>query len=140
MKESESGRERVVRLLQEAGRPLRTRDLLAAGVHPRDLYAVRDAGVLRGVMRGMPPQRDRCRPEGRDLPEMPLREGPARAGFQVGLEASSLLPVRECGEADESPGTGPRRVGRATRVVDGEPPVDIVSETNVGLRRAGSTA
>lgn len=54
----------VVEVFREAGGLLRTGQVLEAGVHPRDLYALRDAGVLERVSRGvyrlteMPPLSD----------------------------------------------------------------------------------
>ena len=41
------------RVFQEHGGLMRTRDVLAAGVHPRTLYAMRDAGVLVRLSRGV---------------------------------------------------------------------------------------
>ncbi len=41
------------RVFDQAGGVLRTGDVLRAGVHPRDLYALRDAGTLEQVSRGV---------------------------------------------------------------------------------------
>jgi len=43
----------VVRVVADLGGTARTRDILAASVHPRDLYAARDAGTLLEVSRGV---------------------------------------------------------------------------------------
>lgn len=43
----------VVRVVADLGGTARTRDILAADVHPRDLYAARDAGDLVEVTRGV---------------------------------------------------------------------------------------
>jgi predicted transcriptional regulator of viral defense system len=40
-------------VFRRAGGVLRTTEALRAGVHPRDLYALRDAGVLERVSRGV---------------------------------------------------------------------------------------
>ncbi len=50
---TESATDKVVRILCHAERPPRTRDMLETGIHARDLYALRDAGGIRAVMRGM---------------------------------------------------------------------------------------
>ena len=44
---------RVRDVFRQAGGVLRTAPALRAGVHPRDLYALRDAGVLELVSRGV---------------------------------------------------------------------------------------
>src|SRR3972149_3787166 len=44
---------RVRDVFRQAGGVLRTAQALRAGVHPRDLYALRDAGVLEPVSRGV---------------------------------------------------------------------------------------
>lgn len=44
---------RVRDVFRRAGGVLRTAQALRAGVHPRDLYALRDAGVLQPVSRGV---------------------------------------------------------------------------------------
>ena len=44
---------RVRGVFRRAGGVLRTTEALRAGVHPRDLYALRDAGVLERVSRGI---------------------------------------------------------------------------------------
>lgn len=44
---------RVRELFREAGGVLRTAQVLRAGVHPRDLYTLRDAGLLETVSRGV---------------------------------------------------------------------------------------
>lgn len=47
-------RETTVReAFRQAGGVLRTAQALRAGIHPRDLYALRDAGVLEAVSRGV---------------------------------------------------------------------------------------
>ena len=47
-------RERRVRdVFRRAGGVLRTAQALRAGVHPRDLYALRDAGIVEQVSRGL---------------------------------------------------------------------------------------
>lgn len=43
----------VVDVLLRLGGTARTRDILAAGVHPRDLYAARDAGWIDVLTRGV---------------------------------------------------------------------------------------
>jgi len=45
--------ERARRAFRRAGGVLRTTQALRAGIHPRDLYALRDAGVLEVVSRGV---------------------------------------------------------------------------------------
>jgi predicted transcriptional regulator of viral defense system len=40
-------------IFRKAGGVLRTSQALRAGVHPRDLYGLRDAGILRQVSRGV---------------------------------------------------------------------------------------
>ncbi len=40
-------------MFRQAGGVLRTAQVLQAGIHPRDLYALRDAGVLEVVSRGV---------------------------------------------------------------------------------------
>jgi len=52
MKEAER-QKRAIRQFRRAGGTLRTREALAEGIHPRDLYALRDAGVLERVSRGV---------------------------------------------------------------------------------------
>lgn len=47
------GKQRAVDLLRNAGKPLRTSQILAAGVHQRDLYALRTAGAIERVSRGV---------------------------------------------------------------------------------------
>lgn len=44
---------RALAIITAAGGSLRTRDALAAGVHPRTLYALRDNGSLRQLARGV---------------------------------------------------------------------------------------
>ncbi len=44
---------RVYDIFCRAGGILRTAEALRAGVHPRDLYALRDAGILERVSRGV---------------------------------------------------------------------------------------
>lgn len=41
------------KIFKESGGTLRTREALSAGVHPRTLYALRDAGVLQELTRGV---------------------------------------------------------------------------------------
>lgn len=43
----------VLALVRDLGGTARTRDILAAGAHPRELYAARDAGDLLEVSRGV---------------------------------------------------------------------------------------
>jgi predicted transcriptional regulator of viral defense system len=45
--------ERALELFRTTGGILRTRDVLAAGIHPRTLYAMRDAGILDRLGRGL---------------------------------------------------------------------------------------
>ena len=45
--------ERAEEVFREAGGVLRTGEALRAGIHPRDLYALRDLGVLEAVSRGV---------------------------------------------------------------------------------------
>jgi predicted transcriptional regulator of viral defense system len=45
--------ERASRVFHKRGGVLRTRDTLAAGIHPRTLYAMRDAGVIEQLSRGL---------------------------------------------------------------------------------------
>jgi len=58
------GQKRAIDTFRRAGGVLRTSQALDAGIHPRDLYALRDAGVLTLVSRGvyrvadMPPLRE----------------------------------------------------------------------------------
>ena len=47
------GKRRVIAAFRHAGGMLRTAKALGAGVHPRDLYALRDAGVVDRVSRGI---------------------------------------------------------------------------------------
>ena len=49
----ESIETKVRKAFRKAGGVLRTGKALRAGVHPRDLYALRDAGVLERVSRGL---------------------------------------------------------------------------------------
>lgn len=44
---------RALDAFREAGGVLRSRDALARGIHPRTLYALRDAGLLRQLGRGV---------------------------------------------------------------------------------------
>ncbi|MBZ5637814.1 MAG: type IV toxin-antitoxin system AbiEi family antitoxin domain-containing protein [Acidobacteriia bacterium] len=46
-------RGRVIAAFRHAGGVLRTTKALGAGVHPRDLYALRDSGVVTRVSRGV---------------------------------------------------------------------------------------
>lgn len=45
--------QRAVEIFRRAGGVLRTAQALRMGIHPRDLYALRDAGVLEVVSRGV---------------------------------------------------------------------------------------
>lgn len=45
--------ERVKELFREQGGVMRTRDAMRQGVHPRTLYAMRDAGLLNTLARGV---------------------------------------------------------------------------------------
>jgi predicted transcriptional regulator of viral defense system len=45
--------EKALALWREHGGTLRTRDALALGIHPRTLYALRDAGLLEPLGRGL---------------------------------------------------------------------------------------
>jgi len=47
------GQERAIEVVRRAGGVMRTSQALRAGIHPRDLYALRDAGVLARVSRGV---------------------------------------------------------------------------------------
>jgi len=47
------GQERAIDVFRRAGGVMRTSQALQAGIHPRDLYALRDAGVLTRVSRGV---------------------------------------------------------------------------------------
>lgn len=51
--EKEPPEERARQAFRRAGGVLRTAQALRAGVHPRDLYALRDRGVLEEVSRGV---------------------------------------------------------------------------------------
>ena len=51
--ESHDPAARVREVFRRAGGVLRTAQVLRAGIHPRDLYALRDAGVLETVSRGL---------------------------------------------------------------------------------------
>ena len=48
-----SATETAKNIFREHGGTLRTRDALAAGIHPRTLYAMRDAGELEQLARGL---------------------------------------------------------------------------------------
>jgi predicted transcriptional regulator of viral defense system len=50
---SSSSQQRAIEKLRQAGGPLRTSQILAAGVHRRNLYALRDAGIVVRVSRGV---------------------------------------------------------------------------------------
>ncbi|MHB1293794.1 MAG: type IV toxin-antitoxin system AbiEi family antitoxin domain-containing protein [Anaerolineae bacterium] len=43
----------TIRIFRQEERPLRTREALDLGIHPRTLYALRDAGVLETLSRGL---------------------------------------------------------------------------------------
>lgn len=47
------GKRKTIALLRSVGKPLRTSQILAAGVHERDLYALRDAGTVERISRGV---------------------------------------------------------------------------------------
>jgi predicted transcriptional regulator of viral defense system len=47
------GQERAIDVFRRIGGVMRTSQALQAGIHPRDLYALRDAGVLTRVSRGV---------------------------------------------------------------------------------------
>src|SRR5690606_26915532 len=44
---------RAREIFRKAGGVLRTAQALRAGIHPRDLYALRDAGAIEAVSRGV---------------------------------------------------------------------------------------
>jgi len=44
---------KMIELIQDNGGLARTRDLLAGGIHPRDLYRMRDEGALECISRGL---------------------------------------------------------------------------------------
>lgn len=48
-----TAREHALKIFNEHGGILRTRDALAAGIHPRTLYAMRDSGDLEQTARGL---------------------------------------------------------------------------------------
>lgn len=52
-KEDSNTASRVTRVVADLGGMARTSDILAADVHPRELYAARDAGSLVAVTRGV---------------------------------------------------------------------------------------
>ncbi len=52
-KSVESAFERSKRIIRERGGLIRTAEAIKAGVHPRTLYALRDAGVLEQISRGV---------------------------------------------------------------------------------------
>ncbi|MHB1357322.1 MAG: type IV toxin-antitoxin system AbiEi family antitoxin domain-containing protein [Anaerolineae bacterium] len=45
--------DKAIRIIQQQGGVLRTREALALGIHPRVLYALRDAGLLQPLARGL---------------------------------------------------------------------------------------
>jgi len=45
--------QKVIEIIQKNGGLARTRDLLAGGVHPRDLYRMRNEGALECIARGL---------------------------------------------------------------------------------------
>lgn len=53
MREHTTSSAEVLHTVRRLGGTARTRDILAAGVHPRDLYAARDRGDLLEVTRGV---------------------------------------------------------------------------------------
>jgi len=50
---TENGTNKAIRIIQQQGGTLRTRDALALGIHPRVLYALRDTGLLQKLSRGL---------------------------------------------------------------------------------------
>lgn len=50
---TESAADKAIRIMRQQGRTLRTRDALALGIHPRVVYALRDAGLLQALGRGL---------------------------------------------------------------------------------------
>ena len=50
---SNDSRQRAVEQFRRQGGMLRTKDVLAAGVHPRTLYALRDEGIIECLSRGL---------------------------------------------------------------------------------------
>ena len=58
---------RVRRVLDEHGAIVRATDLIAGGIHPRMLYALRDSGTLEQVARGLYRLAAAPAPEHRDL-------------------------------------------------------------------------
>ena len=48
-----TGQNKAIDTFRRAGGVLRTSQALKAGIHPRDLYALRDSGVLTSVSRGV---------------------------------------------------------------------------------------
>lgn len=51
--ETDERQSRAIASFRRAGGTLRTREALAQGIHPRDLYALRDAGALERISRGV---------------------------------------------------------------------------------------
>jgi predicted transcriptional regulator of viral defense system len=51
--EATESRQKAVELFREQGGMLRTSEVLRLGIHPRTLYALRDAGVLEQLSRGL---------------------------------------------------------------------------------------
>jgi predicted transcriptional regulator of viral defense system len=51
--ETTESRQRAIELFREQGGTLRTSEALRLGVHPRTLYALRDAGLLEQLSRGL---------------------------------------------------------------------------------------
>ena len=45
--------EKIIGMIEDRGGLARTRDFLAAGIHPQDLYRMRDAGILECISRGL---------------------------------------------------------------------------------------
>jgi predicted transcriptional regulator of viral defense system len=52
-KKLDSGFDRAVKALRTQGGVLRTVEILKAGIHPRTLYAMRQAGIVRQLGRGL---------------------------------------------------------------------------------------
>ena len=50
---AQSAEQKVIDLFKEHGGTLRTAEALRLGIHPRTLYALRDAGILERLSRGL---------------------------------------------------------------------------------------
>lgn len=64
---SDTKRARALEAFRQAGGILRTGQALRAGIHPRDLYALRDAGELEPISRGVYRLADLAPPADPDL-------------------------------------------------------------------------